>query len=91
MSDLIYPDESYAIIGACFQVYKEIGAGFLEAVYQECLAIEFDYQNIPYTSQQEIHLTYRGKTLQKTYIPDFVCYRKIIIEIKAISHLRNEN
>ena len=91
MSELLYPKESYAILGVCFEVYKEKGPGFLEAVYQECLEIEFDHQNIPYLSQQGIPLTYRGKILQQTYKPDFICYEKIIIEIKALIDLSKEH
>jgi GxxExxY protein len=67
-------DEVYAILGACFEVYKRMGCGFLEAVYQECLEIEFEYKNIPFISQPELKLTYRDRELKKTYEPDFVCY-----------------
>ncbi len=62
-SDIIYPDESYAIMGACFNVYKEKGCGFLESVYQECLEIEFCFQNIPFEAQKELRLKYRDKIL----------------------------
>ncbi len=91
MTKIIYPDESYAIIGACFNVYKEMGAGFLEAVYQECLEIEFEYQKIPYFSQKEMKLRYRDRQLKKTYQPDFICYDKIIVRIKALYSLIDEN
>jgi len=88
-NNIIYPEESYKIMGACFNVYKEMGPGFLEAVYQECLEIEFEYQKIPYESQKQLKLSYREQTLKKTFSPDFVCYDKIIVEIKAISNLTN--
>ncbi len=91
MTDLIYPDESYAIMGACFNVYKEKGAGFLEPVYQECLSIEFDYQSIPFVEQRELPLEYRGKRLSNKYKPDFICFDKIIIEIKAVSCIADEH
>ena len=87
MVDIIYPDESYTIVGACFNVYNEIGPGFLEAVYQECLEIEYELLGIPYVSQKELTLTYKGRELQKRYKPDFLCYNKIIVEIKAESAL----
>lgn len=90
MSKLIYPEESYEIIGACFNVYKEMGCGFSEAVYQECLEIEFEYQGIPFISQRELGLTYRGKKLKSTFKPDFICFDKIIVEIKAVSNLNDE-
>ena len=91
MSGIMYPDESYAIMGACFHVHKAMGCGFLENVYQECLEIEFGVQKIPFESYKELKLTYRNKQLKQTYKPDFVCYDKIIIEIKAISNLLDEH
>jgi GxxExxY protein len=87
MSGILYPDESYKIIGACFNVYKAMGCGFLENVYQECLEIEFEEQGIPFESCKELKLKYRDKQLKQTYKPDFVCYDKIIVEIKAVSNL----
>ncbi len=91
MNDLIYNKESYKILGACFQVYNQMGSGFLEAVYQECLEIEFQYQQIPFCSQKEIQLTYRNMILNKTFKPDFICYGKIIVEIKSVSQLLKEH
>ncbi|MFH0991058.1 MAG: GxxExxY protein [bacterium] len=90
-SKLIYPEESYAIIGACFNVYKLMGCGFLEAVYQECLEIEFSTQNIPFHSQFELTLKYRDHPLKQHFKPDFVCYEKIVIELKAVSTLVDEH
>ncbi|MBI2471468.1 MAG: GxxExxY protein [Planctomycetes bacterium] len=91
MSGILYPDESYAIMGACFNVYKAMGCGFLENVYHECLEIEFEGQEIPFESCEELKLTYRDKQLKQTYKPDFVCYDKIIVEIKAVSNLVDEH
>ena len=91
MPGIIYPDESYALMGACFHVYKAMGCGFLENVYQECLEIEFEDQGIPFKSYKELKLTYRNKQLKQTYKPDFVCYDKIIVEIKAVSNLLDEH
>jgi len=91
MSGILYPDESYALMGACFNVYKAMGCGFLENVYQECLEIEFGVQKIPFESHKELKLCYRNKQLNQTYRPDFVCYDKIIIEIKAVSNLVDEH
>jgi len=90
-SELIYKDESYAIIGACFAVYKEKGCGFLELVYHECLEIEFELQNIPFFSKPPQTLQYRGRTLVQTFTPDFICYGKIIVEIKAVSAVADEH
>ena len=88
---IIYKEESYAILGACFNVYKEKGCGFLEAVYHECLAIEFNFQKIPFTSQVELTLVYRDTKLKQTYKPDFICYDKVIVEIKAVSNIAGEH
>lgn len=88
MSEILYPEESYKIIGACFAVYNDKGCGFLEDVYQECLAIELEFLGIPHIEKPEVLLTYRGRILQQRYKPDFVCFDKIIVEIKAVSDLR---
>jgi GxxExxY protein len=89
--ELIYKVESYAIIGACFAVYKDKGCGFLEPVYHECLEIEFESQGIPFLSKSPQTLQYRGRTLVQTLSPDFICYEKIIVEIKAVSALVDEH
>jgi GxxExxY protein len=91
VTGLIYRDESYAIMGACFAVYKDKGCGFLEPVYHECLEIEFESQSIPFLSKPPQTLQYRGRTLVQTFSPDFICYEKIIVEIKAVSALVDEH
>lgn len=78
---------TYKIIGAAMEVHKELGCGFLEAIYQEALEKEFFLQGIPYESQKVIEIFYKGKPLDKTYQPDFICYDEIILEIKALSTL----
>jgi len=83
MSNLIYEEESYKIVGACFEVHKILGCGFIEAVYQEALEHEFDIQNIPYEREKILQIEYKGITLNKKYEADFVCYNKIIVELKA--------
>ncbi len=84
--DMIYfKQESYNIIGAAMHVYNTLGQGFLEAVYQEALVIEFIKRDIPFEPQKELKITYDGKELKQTYKPDFICYDKIIVEIKAVS------
>src|SRR5438105_2195013 len=88
---LIWKEESYAIIGACSAVYKDKGRGFLEPVYHECLEIEFDLQRIPFYSKPSQTLQYRGRTLVQTFTPDFICYDKIVIEIKTVSALVDEH
>ncbi len=89
--EILYAEEAYKIQGAAFEVYKEIGCGFLEAVYQECLENEFLLQGIPFSSQSELKLKYKGKALMQTYKPDFICYGKIIVEIKAVKEFTNEH
>ena len=87
MSDLILKDEAYQVIGACFEVHNELGPGFLEAVYQECLAIELSERKIPHLQQPRLSIRYKGAPIEKVYQPDFVCFEQIIIEIKAVSEL----
>jgi GxxExxY protein len=91
MEDSLYKDETYKIIGACFEVYKEKGCGFLEAVYQECLEIELGLQNIPFVPKPSLLLKYKGRPLRQTYAPDIICYDKIVVELKAVSALVDEN
>ena len=85
--EIVYKEESYRIVGVCFEVYKEMGCGFLEAVYQECLEMEFLTQEIPFKPQAELFLSYKGRPLRQKYVPDFICFDKIIVEIKAVSEL----
>lgn len=87
----MFKDEAYAVIGACFEVYNDKGPGFLEAVYQECLEIELPMRGIPFQSHEELVLTYKGRTLRKTYQFNFTCFGKIIMEIKAVSELCDEH
>jgi len=91
MGELIYKEESYAIMGACFEVYKEKGHGFVEPVYQECLELELAAQGIPFEAQKALALEYKGTPLKHCYIPDVVCYDKIIVELKVVSALANEH
>jgi GxxExxY protein len=86
-SALLYPDESYKIMGACFAVHNELGAGFLEAVYHEALSIEFNDRGIPFVSRQPLPVTYRGRELKQGYAADFVVFGCIILEIKSDSAL----
>ncbi len=89
--ELIYRDECYRIIGACFEVYKEKGCGFHEPVYDDCLEIELGLQGIPTIAKTRLELHYKGRLLRHYYEPDFVCFEKIILEIKAVSVLADEH
>ena len=91
MAEIIYKGESYKITGACFEVYKQKGCGFTEFVYHECLKIEFELQNIPFVFEPMIQLEYKGRVLDQYFKPDFVCYDKIILEIKSVSNLIDEH
>ena len=90
MASLLLKDECYQIIGACFEVYKEKGCGFLEGVYQECLEIEFELQGLPAVAQRPLDLRYKGRLLTQKYVPDFVCFDSVILEIKAVKELGDE-
>jgi GxxExxY protein len=91
VTGLICKEESYATIGACMAVYKNKGCGFLEPVYHECLAIEFEIRGIPFISKPAQTLQYRRRTLVQTFSPDFICYEKIIVEIKSVCALVDEH
>ena len=84
---IIYKEESYKVVGAAFKVYNALGHGFLEAVYQEALEIEFQRQGIPYEREKELKIQYEGVELKQTYKADFVCFGKIIVELKAVNVL----
>jgi GxxExxY protein len=90
-SKLLYKEESYRIRGAVYEVYKNMGCGFLEAVYQECLEREFVEQKIPFIPQKELNVSYKGVTLIQFYKADFVCFDKIVLELKAVKELADEH
>mgnify|MGYP001333539305 CR=1 FL=1 len=87
MPELLFKDEVFRIIGAAIEVSKELSSGYLEAVYQEALEIEFIDNKIPFESQKRLEIHYKNRILEKKYIADFVCYGKIIDEIKAIKSI----
>src|ERR1700688_312502 len=87
----VFKDESYAIQGAIFEVYREMGCGFLESVYQECLEKEFRARGIPFEAQKDLQLYYKGEALQQAFKPDLICYDKIIVELKAVRELAPEH
>ncbi len=85
--DLIHKEETYKIIGAAMDVHTTLGSGFLEAVYQEALAIEFRIRGVPFKQEKKLEIEYKEQTLSKYYEADFICYDKIIVETKALSEL----
>jgi len=89
--DILYKDEAYQIMGACFEVYKEKGCGFLEEVYQEALEMELELQSIPFSAQQGIKLYYKGREMQRRYVPDFLIIGRVIVEIKAVDGLTDKH
>ena len=88
---LKHEDESFRIRGVVYEVYREMGCGFLEAVYQECMEREFTRQSISFMAQTDLRLEYKGEPLMQRYRPDFICFEKIIVEIKAVKELCNEH
>lgn len=88
---IIFEEESYRIMGACFEVYKEKGCGFLEAVYQECLEMELAIQEIPFRTRVSLVLRYKDRPLKQKYECDLVCFDKILVELKAIKDLHDEH
>ena len=87
MINIFFKEESYKIGGAIFAVHQALGCGFLERVYQDALEIEFKDRHIPYERENKIQIMYKGKPLGEPYRADFVCYGKIIVELKAVDEL----
>jgi GxxExxY protein len=86
---LLFPQESYAIVGAAMKVHEILGGGFTEKVYQDALVVEFSERGIPFQRETEIHANYKGVTLSSTFIPDFICYNSIILELKAVREIED--
>jgi GxxExxY protein len=91
MGELLFEQETYLIRGAIFEVYREMGSGFLESVYQECLDKEFKHRGIPHAAQVELRLSYKNEPLVQSYKADFVCFDTIIVELKAVRELVPEH
>ena len=89
--DLLYKEEAYRIIGACMEVHRELGCGFLEPVYQEALEKELTIQKIPFNREVELPVYYKNEKLTKFYKADFLCFEKIIVELKALSDLTTQH
>ena len=87
---LIYKEESYTIVGAAQEVHKILGAGFLEKVYQEALEVEFRKREIPFQREVQFNIEYKNEILKVNYIADFICFDKIIVELKALSQLTGD-
>ncbi len=88
---ILYEEETRRIIGACMAVHNELGNGFLEAVYQDALAMEFEDKGIPFVKEANIPVFYKGRRLDREYFADFICYGKVIVELKCVSRLVNAN
>lgn len=88
---LLFKEESYKIIGTAMEVHRILGCGFIEPVYQEALEKEFVLNNIPYEREKELTIDYKGSLLTKTFRADFICYDKIILELKAVSQFTEEH
>ena len=91
MADLIYKDEVYQIVGCCYEVHRNLGCGFLEAVYQEALTMEFKTTGIPFQKEKVLDISYKGQLLEKKYVADFICFDKIILELKAMDTLADNH
>lgn len=87
MAEIVFKDESYAIIGAAMEVHKQLGCGFIEKVYQDALEIEMGMRNIPFQRERHLPVFYKGIPIKHDYFADFICYDKIVIECKAVSEI----
>ena len=83
MTNILYKEESYKIIGVCLNVHNKLGAGFLESVYSEALELEFEKVGIPFEKEKKLPVLYDGKPLKKYFRADFICYQSIVLELKA--------
>jgi GxxExxY protein len=88
---LLLKDETYRIRGAAFHVYRAMGPGFLESIYEECLAIEFKKRGMPFERQHGLRVSYEGQELPQRFVADFVCFETVLIEIKAVRALAREH
>lgn len=84
MDELVLREEVYAIVGAAIEVHRQLGAGFLEAVYQEALERELALRGIAFEAQRELLIHYRGQPLSKIYVCDLLCFDKVLVELKAM-------
>jgi GxxExxY protein len=91
MTEIIYPEEGYKIVGACFEVYNEKGCGFLEPVYHDAFEIELGLRSIPFLHEPRLELFYKGRPLRHSYSSDFTCWDKIVVELKAVEKLTDEH
>lgn len=91
MAEILFKEESYQIVGALFEVYKEMGCGYFEPVYQECVELELADQKIPFASQVQLNLKYKHHFLKSKYIPDVICFDQIVLELKAVKSIANEH
>lgn len=91
MTEILFKEESYKIIGAMFEVYTEMGCGFLESVYQECVEFELTDQQIPFIPQVQLQIKYKHHELKSRYIPDAICYERIVLELKAVKEITDEH
>ena len=89
--EVLFKKESYSIIGAAMEVHRILGKGFLESVYQESLALELNIRQVPFSKEQNLELFYKGEKLNKYFTADFICFDKIILELKSVSGLTSEH
>ena len=89
--EVLFKKESYSIIGAAMEVHRTLGKGFLESVYQESLGLEFNKRQVPFSKEQNLELFYKGEKLSKYFVADFICFDKIILELKSVSFLTNDH
>lgn len=91
MTKLVLEDETYAIRGAAIEVHKQLGSGFLEAVYQEAMEIELSIRAVPFEAQKGLKIFYKDQELKKRYVPDLICFGQVVVELKAIKQITDED
>ncbi len=87
----MYQEEGYRLMGAAFEVYNQLGYGMAEEVYQQCLEIELELRGIPFLTKQELSLVYKGREIEKKYVPDLFVFEAIVVELKATKDLISDH
>lgn len=91
MNGKLFEQEGYDLMGAAFEVYNEMGNGYLEEVYQQCLEQELEMRNIPFSPKTELTIHYKGRPLNKKYVPDLMVLGEMVVELKAVKQLAPEH
>jgi GxxExxY protein len=91
VSEIIYKEESFKIIGLCMEVHRELGKGHDEVIYKDALEYEFSQNVVPFSREKHYQIQYKTIILRHKYFADFVVFDKILFEAKAVERLIDEH